>query len=159
MGRFFEELKRRNVLRVAIAYLAAGWLLIQVVETLFPVFGLTDASIRLVVIFFIIAFPLILIFSWLYELTPEGLMLERDVDRSRSVPRQTGKQLDRAIIVVLTFALGYFTIDKFVLDPTRDAIREESAAQAARNEALIESYGDRSIAVLPFVNMSSDKEQ
>jgi len=159
MGQFFEELKRRNVLRVAIAYLAAGWLLIQVVETLFPVFGLTDASIRLVVIFFIIAFPLILIISWIFELTPEGLMLERDVDRSRSVLRQTGKQLDRAIIVVLTLALGYFTIDKFVLDPTRDAIREESAAQAARNEALIESYGDRSIAVLPFVNMSSDKEQ
>ena len=155
----FSELKRRNVLRVAVAYLAVAWLLIQIVETLFPVFGLSDALIRLVVILLAIGFPLTLIFSWLYELTPEGLKLERDVDRSRSVAHHTGKKLDRAIIVVLALSLGYFALDKFVLDPARDAIREESVAQQARSEALVESYGDKSIAVLPFVNMSSDAEQ
>ncbi len=121
MGQFFEELKRRKVLRVAIAYLAVSWLLIQIFETLFPIFGQSDALVRLAVILLIIGFPLILIFSWLYELTPEGLKLERDVDRSRSVVHHTGKRLDSAIIVVLTLVLGYFASDKFVLDPARDA--------------------------------------
>jgi len=155
----FSELKRRNVLRVAIAYLAASWLLIQVVETLFPLFGLSGTQFRVVVIVLAIGFPAILIFSWLYALTPEGLKLEKDVDQSRSIAHYTGKRLDRAIIIVLTLSLGYFSFDKFVLDPSRDAIREESVAQQARREALVESYGEKSIAVLPFVNMSSDVEQ
>jgi TolB-like protein len=72
------------------------------------------------------------------------------------VVHHTGKKLDRAIIVVLTLALGYFALDKFVLDPERDAEREETVAKQARSEALVESYGDNSIAVLPFVNMSDD---
>ncbi len=156
MGQFFDELKRRNVFRVGIAYLIAAWLLIQIVETLFPVFGLSDASVRLVVVLLFIGLPLSLIFSWVYELTPEGLKLERDVDRSRSVVHHTGKKLDRAIIVVLALALGYFAFDKFVLDPMRDVEREERVAKQARSEALVESYGDKSIAVLPFVNMSDD---
>ena len=159
MRQFFEELKRRNVLRVAFAYLAVSWLLIQIVETLFPIFGQSDALIRLVAILLIIGFPLILIFSWLYEVTPDGFKLERDVDRSSSVVRQTGKQLDRAIIIVLALALGYFAFDKFVLDPARDISLQEAAEQKGRTEALVESYGEKSIAVLPFVNMSSDPEQ
>lgn len=152
----FSELKRRNVLRVAIAYLAAMWLLIQIVETLFPVFGLSGASIRLVVIVLAIGFPLILIFSWLYELTPDGLKLEKDMDRPGTVAHHTGKKLDRAIIVVLALALGYFAVDKFILDPVRDTAREETVAKQARTDALVESYGEKSIAVLPFVNMSDD---
>ena len=152
----YSELKRRNVLRVAIGYLAASWLLIQIAETLFPVFGLSDASIRLVVIVLAIGFPLILIFSWLYELTPEGLKLDKDVDRAGSLAHHTGKKLDRAIIVVLALALGYFAFDKFVLDPARDSAREGVVAKQARTEALVESYGEKSIAVLPFVNMSDD---
>ena len=154
-----SELQRRNVTRVAIAYAAASWLLIQVVETLFPVFGLSDAHVRPVAISLFIGFPLVLILSWLYELTPEGLKREKDIDRSDSITHHTGKKLDRAIIVVLTLALGYFAIDKFVLDPARDAKREETVARQARGDALVEAYGDKSIAVLPFVNMSSDAEQ
>ena len=152
----YSELKRRNVLRVAIGYLAASWLLIQIVETLFPIFGLADELVRMFVIVLVIGFPLILIFSWLYELTPEGLKLEKDVDRTVSLAHHTGKRLDRAIIVVLALALGYFAFDKFVLDPARDAAREETVARQARTEALVESYGENSIAVLPFVNMSDD---
>ena len=152
----FSELKRRNVLRVSIAYLAVSWLLIQIVETLFPVFGLSDELIRLTVIMFAIGFPLVLIFSWLYELTPEGLMLEKDIDRSSSQVHHAGKKLDRVIIIVLALSLGYFAIDKFVLDPARDATREEQVAKQARSDALVESFGDVSIAVLPFVNMSGD---
>jgi len=156
MGHFFEEMKRRNVLRVAIAYLAVSWLLIQIVETLFPIFGQSDGQIRLVVILLVIGFPFILLLSWLYELTPEGLKLERDVGRSRPLVHHTSKRLDRVIITVLTLALGYFALDKFVLDPARDLVREETAVQRARSEALVDSYGENSIAVLPFVNMSDD---
>ena len=87
----FNELKRRNVLRVAVAYLAVSWLLIQVVETIFPVFGLSETLIRLVIIVLAIGFPLALVFSWLYELTPEGLKLDKDVDRSSSLTHHTGR--------------------------------------------------------------------
>lgn len=155
----FNELKRRNVLRVAVAYLAVSWLLIQIVETIFPVFGLSEALIRLVIILAAIGFPLALIFSWLYELTPEGLKKEKDVDHSSSQARGTDKKLDRAIIIVLALSLGYFAFDKFVLDPARDVAMEESAAQRGRTEAIVDFYGDNSVAVLPFVNMSSDTEQ
>ena len=155
----FTELKRRNVFRVGAAYAVASWLLIQIAETILPIFGFNDGPARIVVIVLAIGFPLVLVFSWLYELTPEGLQLERDVDHSRSVAHHTGKKLDRAIIVVLVLALGYFAFDKFVLDPQRDIDMTESARQEGRTEALVASYGDHSIAVFPFVNMSSDPEQ
>ena len=100
------ELKRRNVFRVAAAYAVASWLLIQVAETVFPLFGFNEGPARAVVIILAIGFPLLLIFSWLYELTPEGLRLEKDVDRSSSVVHHTGKKLDRAIIIVLALSLG-----------------------------------------------------
>jgi TolB-like protein/Tfp pilus assembly protein PilF len=158
MLQFFEELKRRNVFRVGIAYVVTAWLVVQVVETIFPAFGFGDGAIRTAVIVLAIGFPIALIFSWLFELTPEGLKRDRDVDRSASVSRHTGKKLDRAIIVVLALALGYFAIDKFVIDPARDAAREEMITERARTEAVIGSFGDNSLAVLPFVNMSNDVE-
>ncbi|MDH3439364.1 MAG: hypothetical protein OEM63_01335 [Gammaproteobacteria bacterium] len=156
MGEFLDELKRRNVVRVAIAYLAAAWLLIQLVETLFPVFDLSDSSIRLVVIVLAIGFPLVLLLSWIYELTPDGFKVDSEEDRSSAPASHRGEKLDRAIIVTLVLALGYFAVDKFVLDPARDSEREGQIAEQARSEALIGSFGDRSIAVLPFVNMSDD---
>ena len=154
-----SELKRRNVPRVGIAYLAISWLLVQIVETLFPIFGLADELVRLFVIVLFIGFPLTLILSWLYELTPEGLKLDREVDRSRSDIQHTGKKLDRAIIIVLALALGYFAFDKFVLDPARDAELVVETTQKVRSDALVESYGEKSIAVLPFVDMSPGKDQ
>ena len=108
----YNELKRRNVFRVAIAYLAGAWLLIEVTETLFPIYGISDAAIRLVVTLLAIGFPILLIFSWVFELTPEGLKLEKDIDRSVSVTHHTGKKLDRVIIVLLALALGYFSLRK-----------------------------------------------
>ena len=151
-----SELNRRNVLRVGAAYLVVAWLIIQVAETIFPLFGFDDTPARIVVVVLAIGFPLALILSWVYELTPEGLKLEKDIDRSRSITHHTGKKLDRAIIVTLALAVGYFAVDKFVLDPVRDEMLEENVAERVRDEMLIESYGDRSIAVLPFVNMSDD---
>jgi len=155
---FLAELKRRNVIRVAIAYVAFAWLIIQVVETLFPIYGLSDGDVRLVVTLLAIGLPLILVFSWLYELTPEGLKLDRDVDRAQPVAGYGGKTLDRLIIVVLALAVGYFAVDKFVLEPTRDAEQAAAVAAQARSNALVESYGANSIAVLPFENMSKDPD-
>jgi TolB-like protein/lipoprotein NlpI len=163
---FINELKRRNVLRVAAAYVVAAWLVIQVVETIFPVYGLSDASIRIVITMLAIGLVPTLIFAWVFELTPEGLKKETEVDRSQSIAPRTGRKLDRVIMVVLALALGYFAFDKFVLESQKLASLEEQknaevakARQEGRTEGLVESYGDKSIAVLPFVNMSSDVEQ
>lgn len=149
--------------RVAAAYVVAAWLVIQVAETVFPVYGLSDGAIRLVITLLAIGFVPAVVFAWVFELTPEGLKKETDVDRSRSITPQTGKKLDRIIIVVLVVAVGYFAIDKFVLDPleqaeTAEQVAEqvEQARRAGRTEALIDGYGDQSIAVLPFINMSGD---
>jgi adenylate cyclase len=156
---FFAELKRRNVLRVAAAYVVAAWLVIQVVETIFPLYGLPDASIRLVITLLAIGLLPVVVIAWAFELTPDGVKLDKDVDRSQSISAQTGKKLDRAIMIVLALALGYFALDKFVLSEAREASIAETARQEGRSEALVESYGDKSIAVLPFINMSSDPEQ
>jgi TolB-like protein/lipoprotein NlpI len=162
----FAELKRRNVFRVGAAYVVAAWLLIQVAETIFPLFGYGDTPARIVVSVLAVGFIPALIFAWAFELTPEGLKKESEVDRSQSITPHTAKKLDRVIMVVLALALGYFAFDKFVLDPQRESAKDEQVAgqveearQAGRTEALVESYGDKSIAVLPFVNMSSDAEQ
>ena len=156
---FFEDLKRRNVIRVAAAYAVVGWLAIQVVETVFPLFGFDEGPARIVVILLAIGFPLTLIFSWVYEFTPDGLKLERDIDPSRSNTHHSGKKLDRTIIVALALALGYFAIDKFIFDPARDVTREEIVAERVRDEMLVESSGDKSIAVLPFADMSPNGDQ
>lgn len=155
----YHELKRRNVIRVAVAYLTASWLLIQVADTVFPVYNLESNSLHVLISALAIGFPLFLLFSWVFEITPEGLKRETEIDRSLSTTQKTGKQLDRIIIVLLALALGYFAFDKFIIDPARDQSKVEVARQEGRTEALIESYGDHSIAVLPFVNMSSDPEQ
>ena len=157
--RLVSELKRRNVLRVGAAYIVAAWLVIQVAETIFPLFGYGDTAARLVVIVLSIGFIPSLVFSWVFEITPEGLRRDADVDRDHSITQVTGKKLDRIILVVLALALAYFAFDKFVLEPTRVAEIVAETARQARSDALVESYGEKSIAVLPFVNMSADPEQ
>jgi TolB-like protein/Tfp pilus assembly protein PilF len=151
-----SELKNRNVFRVAAAYIFGAWLVIQVIETIFPAFGFGDSAIRFVVIVFAIGLIPVLVFSWLFEITPEGLQREGDVDHSRPIALRTAKRLDRAIIVILTLAVGFFAFDKFVLNPVRVSEIERSTAERVRTETLVESYGDSSIAVLPFTNMSDD---
>ncbi len=150
-----DELKRRNVIRVAIGYVAVSWLLIQVVETLFPLFGLPDSATRMVVIILGIGLIPTLLLSWVFELTTEGLKLDSNIDRSQPIDKDKGKTFDRVVMVVLALALTYFTFDKFILAESR----METARQEGRSQALTESYGDKSIAVLPFVDMSPDKDQ
>jgi len=153
---FLTELKRRNVLRVALGYLAISWLFIQITETIFPLFGLPDAAARMVVVVFGVGFIPVLIFSWVFEFTPQGLKREKNFGRNQPGLLSHARHFDRVVMLLLALAVGYFMFDKFVLDPARDANRAEEIAREARSEALAGSYGDKSIAVLPFVNMSDD---
>jgi TolB-like protein/cytochrome c-type biogenesis protein CcmH/NrfG len=139
-----------------------SWLLIQIVETTFPAFGLGQDAVRIVITVALALFVPTLILAWVFELTPEGIKRERDVDRSQSITPQTGKKLDRVIIVVLVVALGYFAIDKFVFDPQRDAQRVDEARQTAvvkAIETLDAALPERSIVVLPFVDLSAGGDQ
>ena len=158
----FAELKRRNVLRVAAAYVAVSWLLIQVVETLFPVFELPDAAIRTVVIVLAIGFVPALVVAWAFELTPEGLVRDADVDRASASIRASTKRLDRIVMVALALAVGYFAFDKFMLDPARDLAIAEAAKEEGRAEAVQNKRdaGPPVIAVLPFsaVTATEDSE-
>jgi len=138
---FVRELKRRNVFRVGGAYLIIAWLLLQVSDTLVPALNLPDWFQSGVALLLILGFPLALFFAWAFELTPDGLKKEKDIERSESITPVTGRKLDFVIIGLLTAALGYFAYDKFVASPP--------APQDSIN----------SIAVMPFINMSSDPEQ
>lgn len=156
-----SEFSKRNVFRVGAAYLVGAWLLIQVAETLFPLFGYGDTPARIVVIVLAIGFLPALVLAWAFRLTPEGLRKESDVEVALSA--SATKRLDRGIMAVLALALCVFGVDRFVLTPQRDAKRQaelasqiEDARQQGRTESLLGSYGGKSIAVLPFVNMSDD---
>ena len=156
---FLAELKRRNVVRVLIAYLAAAWFLIQIADTVVPAYGLPDSVVGALITILAVGLIPVVIFSWVFEWTPAGLRRDADVAPGDSIAPQTGKTLDRVIMVVLAMAVGFFAFDKFVLDPVRNAEIAEEATTRGRIDALIESYGDKSIVVLPFVNMSSALEE
>jgi len=159
---FFAELKRRNVFKVGFAYIIVAWLLLQVSDTLVPALHLPEWFNSGVAFVLIIGFPIALIFAWAFEMTPDGIKKEKDVDRSQSISTVTGSKLNNAIIGVLALALGYFVLDKFVLDPGRDAAEIATAVQNAQEQVAVSAetpQTEKSIAVLPFVNMSSDQEQ
>ena len=104
--KLLTELKRRNVFRVAAAYLVSSWLIVQVVETIFPAFGFGDTAVRLVVIALAIGLIPTLVFSWAFEITREGLKREVDVEHEESIARFKGKHLDRFIMVALALVEG-----------------------------------------------------
>src|ERR1044071_2026879 len=151
---FFAELKRRNVVRAAGLYLVGAWLLTQVASTVLPMFGAPGWLPRSIVVLLAIGFVPALIFSWVFELTPEGLKREQEVAPEQTITPQTGRRMDRTIIVVLVLALGYFAFDKFVLTRRREAGLVSSAAPNEPRSII----NAKSIAVLPFENLSSDKE-
>lgn len=153
----FAELRRRNVIRMAGLYLVAAWLVLQVAGTLLPVFDAPGWTMKALVALLAIGFPLALLFSWVFEFTPEGFKREADVPTAQPIAPQTARRMDRAIIVVLLLALGTFAFDKFVLAPRRDVARVAAVAEQAK-KAVVPTADSKSIAVLPFVNMSADKE-
>ncbi|MDJ0710956.1 MAG: hypothetical protein QNJ14_11215 [Woeseiaceae bacterium] len=144
MKSFVSELRRRNVLRVAAANALVAWILIEAGSVLMPTFGAAESSFRVYVIVVVIGFVASLIFAWVFELTPEGVKLDRDVDRSRDVPMSPGRK-NGLIIGLLVLALSV----SITLNIT--GLRGDDAAPAidvARN----------SIAVLPFQNRSTEAE-
>ncbi len=148
----FAELSRRNVFRVGIAYVVASWLLLQVVDVLADILELPEWVPKFFLVVLAVGFILALIFAWAYEMTPEGLKREKDVDRSQSITGQTGKRLNRLTTVVLVTAVAFLLADKYVFDSgtptTTDTLDSESA---------IVVNDSPSIAVLPFTNMSADE--
>jgi len=163
MTSLFSELKRRNVFRVVIAYIVLAWIALQVGDTLAPALHLPPWVNSLLVFFVILGFPFAIFFAWAFELTPEGLKKEQDVDRSQSVTSTTGRKLDFAIIALLAAALAYFIWASQTSESpgTVDEPTKVAAPILARFVSLLDSpdTAGPSIAVLPFVNMSSDVEQ
>jgi serine/threonine-protein kinase len=143
---FIKELRRRNVFRAGIAYVVIGWLTAQVAELALDSFEAPSWVIKTILLMLALGFPLVLLFAWAYELTPEGLKKEREVDRSQSITGKTGRKLDFVIIGLLSVGLVFVVIDNYVLDG--------SVPSESENTAEL-----RSIAVLPFVNMSNDPDQ
>jgi TolB-like protein len=160
MGSMLDELRRRNVHRTALAYLAGSWLLVQVVETLTPDF-LPASVFRITVILLAIGFVPALVLAWKFEWTPDGIRREETLpaDSERSRPGR----FDRAVTVVLVLAVALFAIDKFVFDPARDEAEVLAATKEATKRALsgafLDEFRDRSVLVLPFLNLSADPEQ
>jgi TolB-like protein len=151
---FIGELKRRNVVRVGAAYIVIAWLLAQVAEFAFDNFGAPEWVLKTFVVVLLLGMPLALFFAWAFEMTPEGLKREADIDRETSITPQTGRKLDRVIIATLVVALAYF-----VWSGQRSPDTEETTIPEPATVIEQKNEDDRSIAVLPFVNMSSDDEQ
>ena len=156
------ELRRRNVVRVGIAYVIVAWTLVQVGESVFPAFDVPDGVLRGFVILLALGLPAVLVFAWVFELTPEGIRLEKDIDRSASISAVTGRKLDRLIIAALAVAvvvLLYQLNTRPTTPPDRSipaaAAGDVTKPAAAVGEAVIPG-GEPSVAVLPFVNMSDD---
>jgi len=164
---FFEELKRRNVGKVAILYVVASWLLLQVADVCVSLLGLPAWVGKAVFLFLALGFPLALIFSWAYEMTPEGLKREIDVDRDQAITSMTGSRINVLIVVMLALAIAAVIVDRLIPESTPvaqtafiDEVGETVpvSAQPPVNEES-PAAPEHSIAVLPFVNMSSDQEQ
>ncbi|MGD8697127.1 MAG: tetratricopeptide repeat protein, partial [Gammaproteobacteria bacterium] len=166
---FIDEIKRRNVARVGVLYVVAAWLLLQVTDVLSSLLPVPVWTGSLVFILLVIGFPLVLIFSWIYELTPEGIKREKDVDRSQSVTGETGRKINILIIVLLVLAIATVLLDRFIpheapvveqatVEETEAARAEEPADPAAMVAQKFAPPADRSVAVLPFVNMSGNPE-
>lgn len=155
LRNFLQELKRRNVFRVGIAYVVIAWVLAQVAELALDSFDAPAWVMKSILLLLTLGLPLALFFAWAFELTPEGLKKEKDVDRSQSITSQTGRKLDFLIIGVLAIAVSLLLFDKFVLQP--EAV--ESAVTSAHLESETTRGNEKSIAVIPFVDMSPAKDQ
>ncbi len=159
---FFAELKRRNVFKVAAAYFIVAWLLLQISDTLIPALLLPKWLISAVALLLILGFPVAVIFAWAFELTPEGIRREKQVDRADSIAQATGEKINYTIIALLAITLAYFVWDKF--DTSRDeaveTVQLAPVVKQVQDEPNISEKQPhkKSIAVLPFQNRSANEE-
>ena len=160
---FFDELKRRNVFRVGIAYAVSAWVLLQIVDLVLENITAPEWVMQVFMLALAIGFPVAVIFAWAFEMTPEGIKKEKDVDRSQSVTSQTGQKLNRNIIIVLVIALAWFGWDKFRQEPGSTSVSPD-VSEAVDTPVIdtpnpgTSNSNEKSVAVLPFVNMSDDKQ-
>jgi TolB-like protein/predicted negative regulator of RcsB-dependent stress response len=150
MSNFFAELKRRNVYKVAVAYAVASWLLIQIATQVFPFFEIPNWAVRLVVLILIAGFPVALVFSWAFEITPEGIKRESEIEADNSITHHTGRKIVALTVVLAVIAAGLLAFQLW--GPKRST--------SAQTNVPGESAGpipEKSIAVLPFDNLSDDK--
>jgi TolB-like protein len=145
----FKELKRRNVFRVAIGYTISCWLLAQVADLVLDAISAPEWVLQAMLLFMALGFPVVVFFSWAYEVTPQGIKKESEVDRSESITHHTGQKLNMAIVAVLVIAIGFLLFDKVYL--RNKTIRTHSAVEAV-------DLNIRSVAVLPFIAMSSGED-
>ncbi len=145
---FFAELKRRNVYKVAVAYAVASWLLIQIATQVFPFFEIPNWAVRLVVLLLIAGFPVALIFSWAFEITPEGIKRESEIESDKSITHHTGRKIIALTIALAVMAAGLLAFQLF---------RARSATARANVAGQANPIPDKSVAVLPFDNLSDDK--
>jgi len=148
IDNLFAELKRRNVYKVAVAYAIVGWLFVQVATQVFPFFEIPNWAVRLVVLAIVIGFPIALVIAWAFELTPEGLKRTEDVDRARSARQPRRHTWIFVVIVGAALSLGLFFIGRYTA--SRTTLREDGRSGGP-------SLPEKSIAVLPFENLSDDK--
>src|SRR5437773_11315061 len=142
LEKFFTELKRRNVYKVAVAYAVVAWLLIQVATQVFPFFEVPNWAVRLVVLLIVIGFPIALVIAWAFELTPEGLK-RTEVADAAPAPRSRSRAWIYVVLIAAALSIGLFFLGRFTVSTKQSVSAEVSS---------------KSIAVLPFDNLSSDKE-
>lgn len=149
-----QELKRRNVIRVGVLYLVAAWLLLQLTDVLSSLLSVPESVGSIVVMLLVLGFFPVLIFSWVYEMTPEGLKREVDIDRSISVTPETGKKINTLIVVLLVLAIAGLIADRLIPETS-----VEADVAAVNSVAAPLPADDLSIAVLPFTDLSQDQDQ
>jgi TolB-like protein/Tfp pilus assembly protein PilF len=143
LGKFFSELKRRNVYKVAVAYAIAGWALAQGIAQVFPVFGVPNWIVQLIVLLIVIGFPIALVLAWAFELTPEGIKRTETADAMPETTRRKKYVWIYVVVIGAVLSIGLFFLGRYSAAPTQNAVVEASA---------------KSIAVLPFENLSDDKQ-
>jgi len=156
---FFNELKRRNVVRMGVLYIVASWVVLQISDVIFDPLGVPPWVFRLLLSLLALGFPFALIFSWIFELTPQGLKRERDIDSSQSIVHHTGHRMNIMIVVLLVLAIGGLVANRLiprVVIPDDAETVSESAIRAVEEDTAVQD--EKSIAVLPFVNMSGDQD-
>src|SRR6266404_7046789 len=157
IDNFFAELKRRNVYKVAVAYAVVSWLLLQAASIFFPAFDAPPWVMKIFIIVIIFGFPVALIFSWAFEITPEGIKLESEIEPNKSIARGTGRK-----IVALTMALAVVAAGLFVYQLMRSQVgtplRDVRQIEEGRPGGASLPAPNKSIAVLPFENRSRDPD-
>lgn len=168
--KLLVELKRRNVFRVAVAYVVLSWLILQMGDLLFDLMGLPEWANRIVLVILLLGFPVAIIVSWIYELTPEGIKKESAVDRTQSITSETGRRLNYLTIGMIALGIAVVGIDRFFV-PEQPAVQPVADSPAASSTTASDPGGETSprpvapadevpsIAVLPFADMSPEGDQ